>query len=398
MKKLLPAILLAAVIGLCAEAHAQQLVKKHVKFKDISFRDSLDGAFDMSDFLIEANGFIPLVTIISEPSLGGFGVGAAPVFMAKRTPMVREVKGKQVVLPVPPDITMGGGFYTANKSWGVIGGRMGTFDKGRMRYMGGGGYMSINMTFYRDIPALGGEQEFDFNIRSIPVYVSLMRRIGYSKWHGGMQYLFLNSKVEYTGPALPVPLPDDFTSGIDNNLTISQLGARIEFDGRDNTFTPDRGIKFHLDGSSSNSVFGSDFDFWRFNYYAYMYLPLRHNIIGGLRIDGQQAIGDAPFYMLPFVDMRGLPANRYQGKADLLTEGEVRWDVVERWSVMGFGGVGKAFDKWSEFGSAEWAYSFGTGFRYLIARQFKLRMGLDVAMGSDKNWGYYIVFGSNWLK
>jgi hypothetical protein len=40
-------------------------------------------------------------------------------------------------------------------------------------------------------------------------------------------------------------------------------------------------------------------------------------------------------------------------------------------------------------------YSVGGGFRYLIARQFGLRTGIDVAKGTD-SWGWYIVLGHNW--
>jgi hypothetical protein len=48
--------------------------------------------------------------------------------------------------------------------------------------------------------------------------------------------------------------------------------------------------------------------------------------------------------MLPYIDMRGIPAERYQGNVDLLSEVEMRWDVVRRWSVMAYAGAGKAFD------------------------------------------------------
>ena len=101
--------------------------------------------------------------------------------------------------------------------------------------------------------------------------------------------------------------------------------------------------------------------------------------------------------MKPFIDMRGIPAERYQGNADILTELEFRWDFYKRWSIMAYGGIGKAFDEWSEFGPAELIYSYGTGFRYLLARKFKLRMGVDIARGPE-DFAYYIVFGSNWLK
>jgi hypothetical protein len=41
------------------------------------------------------------------------------------------------------------------------------------------------------------------------------------------------------------------------------------------------------------------------------------------------------------------------------------------------------------------AWSAGTGFRYLVARQFGVRMGLDVARGPEQ-WAAYVVFGNSW--
>jgi hypothetical protein len=54
--------------------------------KRISLKDSLDGAFDVSDYVIEANGFVPVPYIITEPALGGFGGALIPIFI-KRPPL-----------------------------------------------------------------------------------------------------------------------------------------------------------------------------------------------------------------------------------------------------------------------------------------------------------------------
>ena len=96
--------------------------------------------------------------------------------------------------------------------------------------------------------------------------------------------------------------------------------------------------------------------------------------------------------------LRGVPTARYQGNADLLTELELRWDFYRRWSVLAFGGTGKAFDAWDEIHDAKWVNSIGTGFRYLLARKFKLRAGLDLAKGPEISFAYYIVFGTTWVK
>ncbi|MDF2191592.1 BamA/TamA family outer membrane protein [Paraflavitalea sp. CAU 1676] len=360
--------------------------------KLISLKDSLDGKFDLSDYIIDANGFVPVPYIITEPALGGFGGALIPVFINKNKPYIDSVKGKLVRTPVAPNVTGGILAYTANNTWILGGFRSGTFVKSRIKYTVFGAYANVNMSFYRTFDRLG-EKELKFNFKTIPAMLQATKRIGYSHWYAGFKYLFLKTDATYEG--------DTSLSNLVKNMEfssiISQLGAIIELDNRDNIFSPDRGKKLHVDANMSNGILGSDFDFWRINYYTYMYWQLSHKLVGGLRVDGQQVFGDAPFYQLPYVDMRGVPVNRYQGKADILTEAEFRWDVVKRWSIMAFAGTGKAFDEWSEFGPADWVVSGGTGFRYLLARKFKLRVGIDIARGPD-TWAWYIVFGSNWLK
>jgi hypothetical protein len=359
----------------------------------VSLKDSLDGAFDVSNYIIDANGFVPVPVLITEPALGGFGGGIVPVFLKKNPPYIDSVNGTVKITPVAPNITGGLVLYTLNNTWMAAGFRQGTLVKSRIKYTIGGGYANVNMSYYRNVNEMG-EKEFAFNIQTIPLLLQGTKRIGTSFWYAGAKYLFLKSDLKYTGDRL---LPPGFVTPKDYNNIVSQLGAIIEHDNRDNIFTPNRGMKIHFDANCSDNIFGSDYDYWKLNYYTYMYTSLSKKIVGGFRLDGQQAFGDPPFFMLPYLDMRGAPINRYQGNADILTEAELRWDFVRRWSIMAFSGAGKAFDKWSEFGNAKLIVTYGTGFRYFIARKFGLRMGVDIAKGPD-TWAYYIVFGSNWYK
>lgn len=363
-----------------------------------SMKDSLDGKFDVSDYLIEANGFIPVPYIITEPALGGFGGAIAPIFIKKRPPYLDSINGKLVKTQVPPDISGGAAAYTLNNTWLLMGFRSGTFIKSRIKYIIAGGYVNMNMDFYENLPHLG-EKELNFNIRTFPFLLQGSKRLWYSRWYAGLKYLFLKTQAIYVGDHHL----DSLAQTLESDKLISAMGALIERDSRDNIFTPDKGTKLHIDASLSNQVFGSDFNFCRMNYYMVGYFPITEGregngkLIMGLRVEGAQVFGDLPFYMKPYVNMRGIPAERYQGNATLLTEGELRWDFVMRWSAVAFSGVGTGFDDWSELGSSSWVVSYGAGFRYLLSRKFKLRMGMDLAHGPD-TWAYYIVFGCNWLK
>lgn len=357
----------------------------------ISLRDSLDHAVDLSDYIIYAHGFIVIPTIITEPALGGIGGAVAPIFLKKHAPVIDENGKKRFI---NPDITGGLGMYTGNKSWMAGAFRSSTLIKPKILYRVFAAYGDLNLSFYENMPS-GDDIEFKLNFRSTMFYTQWLKQFKNAKWSAGPQYLFLNSDI--TLPDLNLNLPPSFVKPKDINSMVSQLGGALQFDGRDNIFTPDKGIRVQSDFFWSDKAIGSDYNSWRVNLSAIGYYPLSKKLIGGLRIEGEQAFGSPPFYLLPGINLRGIPAARYMGKTSLVTEAEFRWDLYRRWSLMGYGGLASAFNDWDQAFAKPVVYSYGTGFRYLLARKFKLRMGVDVAKGPEQ-WAYYIVFGSNWMR
>ncbi|MNX28933.1 hypothetical protein D3C86_590480 [compost metagenome] len=357
----------------------------------ISLRDSIDHAIDLSDYIIYAHGFIVIPTIITEPALGGIGGAVAPIFLKKHAPVIDENGKKRFI---NPDITGGMGMYTGNKSWMVAGFRSATLIKPKILYRVMAAYGDMNLSFYENRPN-GDDIEFKLNFRSTIFYTQWLKQFKNAKWSAGPQYLFLNSDI--TLPDLNLNLPPSFVKPKDIKSTVSQLGGAIQFDGRDNIFTPNKGVRIQSDFFWSDDAIGSDYDAWRVNLSAIGYYPLSKKLIGGLRIEGEQAFGSPPFYLLPGINLRGIPAARYMGKTSIVTEAEFRWDLYRRWSLMAYGGLASAFNDWDQAFAKPVVYSYGSGFRYLLARKFKLRMGIDVAKGPEQ-WAYYIVFGSNWMR
>lgn len=378
------------IIGLHLLLASNVLAQRKAKHK-VSLKDSLDHAFDMSDYMIYSNGFIVVPTVITEPSLGGIGGAIVPVFLKKRASVSDTINGKVRVTRINPDITGAIGMYTANNSWMTGGFRSGTFAKPRITYRVAAAYANVNLSFYKTLPVLG-EREFKFNFKTVPVYLQSLKLFSNAKWSAGLHYLFLNTKLSAVGDSLP-----SFVSNKEVKSIVSQLGGIIQYDSRDNLFTPDKGVRLETDFFWSDNVIGSNYNSWRINYSGIGYLPVSRRFVGGLRLEGQQSFGSPPFYLLPSVDLRGVPAARYQANATLLSELETRWDFYRRWSLVFYGGTGTAFDSWSDMFKNSLVYSYGTGFRYLLARKFKLRMGADIARGPE-TWAYYIVFGSSWFR
>ena len=107
--------------------------------------------------------------------------------------------------------------------------------------------------------------------------------------------------------------------------------------------------------------------------------------------------GEAPFWEVPFIDLRGIPMLRYQGEVTALAELEARWDISPRWGINAFLGAGRAADKVSDLGDATSRVNRGIGFRYLIMRLLKARAGIDIAWGPEEA-AFYLTFGSAWSR
>lgn len=347
------------------------------------FRDTLDGKLDFSRFIIDLHGFLPIAMIITEPALGNFGVGAGPVFLKKK----KRPEGYKGY--IAPDITAGFGMYTLNNSWLVGGLRMGSFPKLGIKYRVGGGYGSINLDFYRTLQ--DEDRKFSFNIETVPIILSVAKRILKDEVYLGVKYFFMKSILS---PNFTHEMPDFITSKEIDNLTAA-LGGFIDWDKRNTIFTPDKGFRVQINYDVNASWTGSDFNYQSLAGSGNWFVPILHNWVSGLRLEGQQIFNNPPFYMLPSVNMRGIPFARYQGQTIALVETEQRYDFGIRWSILGFIGASKAALKDENFWNTQTNYAGGAGFRYQLARAFKLRAGIDLACSSD-GFAYYIVFGHNW--
>lgn len=356
------------------EVHAQSFKKQ--------FIDSTDNAFDISQWLSQVYGIVPVVGLITEPATG-FGAVFGLVHLSKKRGLNYEGK------PLPPDVSVLGGAYTENGTWAGILVHQAYWKQDRIRFLGVGGYLSPNLSVYLD-GMLGNTQKIGFNLQGPLFMSSLSFRIKDSKSFLGAKYIFMKNSVTFDLPIEELPIsPNDAES------TLSGLGFLYMYDSRDNTFTPNKGIYSNASILLYDDIFGSSQEYTRIDTYILGFKPLGNRLILGGRFDYRTAFKSPPFYSLPFVTLRGVPAFRYQGKQLVVLETEERWDFSNRWSLTGFAGVGKGFEKLESFDQNDWAYSLGGGIRYFLANRFNLYSGIDVARGPEE-WAFYIQFGHYW--
>jgi outer membrane protein assembly factor BamA len=171
----------------------------------------------------------------------------------------------------------------------------------------------------------------------------------------------------------------------------------LTYDTRDNIFTPTRGAYFEASAGVFSQALGADDEFQRASLLGMYYVPVCPRLYLGIRGSASASFGNEPFYLRPFISLRGVPIMRYQGEEVAQIEGELRWQFWKRFSLIGFAGGGAAWTHLERFENSRKLITGGAGLRYEIARKYGIHMGLDVARGPD-NTAIYVQIGSAWAR
>jgi hypothetical protein len=366
------------------------------------FIDPTDGQFDTSGWLIHNKGFLPVPIIITEPAVGP-GLGLAGVFFheseedKEKRKQAREGGGSNAGVPlIPPSVSVLFGAYTENDTWLAGGAHLGVWKQDHIRYVGALARASVNLTFYGNSSdnRLSESDGLDFNGDGWFLIQEARFRLHDSDWFVGGRFEYISIDISFDDGRDPPGVDED---NLNRTETIG-LGPLVSYDSRDNVFSPSRGIYAELEAMFHSGSFIGDFNYQKYKAAGLFYWDIHPKVVLGWRLDGRFAHGEPPFYALPYIDLRGIPALRYQGDDVLVTEIQARWNFHHRWSLVGFTGVGEAQDSFPDlFGSGDngLKHTVGGGMRYLIARRLGLQAGFDVARGPEDTV-FYLTVGSAW--
>lgn len=92
----------------------------------------------------------------------------------------------------------------------------------------------------------------------------------------------------------------------------------------------------------------------------------------------------------PYIQLRGISRYRYQGEDVSTVQTQLAWQATPRWIVQGFVGAGSAADNAGDL-YTKTEVAWGSGFRYLIAREYGLHTGIDVAFSDHEQAVYFNV-------
>ncbi len=367
-------------------AAAPQAVSDAAAHEGSRLKDPVDGQFDVSEMLEHAYGFLPIPLIVTEPAVG-YGGGLAGMFVRPRKEAGAEGWSS-------PNLSAVGGLATENKTWMGFAADASRWLDGRLRTLAAGGVGDVNLDFYGaglGLPEF--DQPFRYSLKFSGGLVQANWQLAQqSHWAAGVRYVYARVTPELRDQAAAPILP------VEPGLTVSAPTAILEYDSRNNIFTPTRGLYAETSYLLSRTALGSDVDFERFAQVLMGWQPLPHDITLGARVDYAASSTHTPFYLRPYIALRGVPAMRYQGDQVASIEVEARWQWTGRWSLVPFAGYGATYLTRSLAGAdGQSVGSGGIGIRYELARKFGLHAGLDVAHSPGTN-AIYLQIGNAWFR
>jgi len=350
------------------------------------FRDPEDGQFDLSTFLAHPRAFLPIPLVVTEPAVG-YGGGLAGMFVRPRKQAGSEGYAR-------PNLSMAGGIATENGTWAAFAGDSSHWMDDRVQTLAAAGYGELNLDFYGLGDASDSlDQAISYSLDfSLALLQANWKPKPKSPWSIGIRYIY--AKVEPRLDEDNAPFP----GLLDNiDIEISAPTAVLEYDSRDNLFTPTRGIYSESSMLWSREEFGASVDFERFEQILMGWMPLADKWTLGIRGDYQWASDGTPFFLRPYIQLRGVAAMRYQGDEMASVEAEARWQFHGRWSLVGAAGYGTAHTERDLFSATRDVWSGAVGFRYQLARLFGMHAGMDVGFSKGET-AVYLQVGSAWFR
>jgi outer membrane protein assembly factor BamA len=327
-----------------------------------------------------------------------------------------EKKGKLIVLPVvyySPETKIAGGlggiysFRTSNKARSrpssIRIGMIYTQKKqllvefGPDIYLKNEGYhlkskinfINFSERFYGIGSNTSKDMREDFTSRIIRINLDLRKRL-FQKLYVGIQYERERNevvKVEEDGQLIRRDILGSEPG------TTSGLGFLINWDARDNIFSPSSGDYCSLSTTLFRNGLGSNYDFTRYRLDLRKYFPLFSSHVLAWQGYFSFITGDAPFQMLSLMGgqnwMRGYYRGRFRDKNMIVLQMEYRLPLLWKFGIVGFLGIGDVADKVDNFVLKDFKYSAGFGLRYLFSSEEKINVRIDFGFCKE-SFGVYV--------
>ena len=325
---------------------------------------------------------VPVVIPISNPTVG-LGLAGAVLYMHPKSNPKEDA---------PTSITGAFGMYTDTKSWAAGGFHDGYYLDDRIRFKIPVTHGEFNLKYY----GTGENSPFRDNPIDYTGIGNLFSpRISFelpiNNWFLGGQYRIIDLTTEFEDIN-----SDTDTLGLNQRLQTAGFGIVSLFDSRDSNLWPSNGNWLDFTATFNGAYAGGDYEYLKTVVKWAQYFQLINSLVVVYRLDGQFVDGEAPFWDLSRIRLRGYSSGQYLDDVALTAQAEIRWNIYRRWTVLAFAGGGRIANSFEDIGKADSNIAGGSGFRFMIAEKQKLSIGIDVAYSDSADVAIYFQVG-DWL-
>jgi outer membrane protein assembly factor BamA len=286
----------------------------------------------------------------------------------------------------PRSTVAAGAGYTDTRTYAFGVGTSFYLDEDRYRLDTLAGYGNANIKFYGiGSDSLFKDHPIDFNIRGLFGSANLRPRVA--------EHFYLGPLYKYLDATANFDVMPGILRPIDLDYRLSGAGLIAEYDSRDTSFSPHEGIYAELQLTRFDERIGSDFNFFSLDGSAAHYMELTPDLVLAAQGRVAAAAGDAPFFALPYITLRGFPGGKYLNDTTWQAQAELRWRIFWRIGAVAFAGVGQTAPNLGAFRDNDVLYSGGVGLRFVASESERVNLGIDYARASDGDSAFYFRIG-----
>jgi len=280
-----------------------------------------------------------------------------------------------------PNATSGlGGMYTDTDSWvaGLFHDNYLFDDRLRVRGVVGTGDVNVNFYGSGSDPAFA-DDPVQYNLTANVALIQALGRLpGTKDWFGGLKVVVMESTITFDLDALIPGIPV-----LDDDMKIANMAVVVNYDNRDNNYYPRTGRFLNMEVGRDDESLGSDYSFDRYTLSYNHYFSASEKSVIAVRGYSSMVDGEAPFFLMPTLNMRGFSSGRYQDEAAVSGHLEWRHKFHPRWGFMLSAEVGSVGNSISNALDNKVVTSTGAGIRWQVSKKQAMHLGLDVGVSED---------------
>jgi hypothetical protein len=325
---------------------------------------------------------VPVPIPIANPTIGA-GLAVALLYLHPQKSQDKDA---------PTSTTGVFGMYTSTQSWAAGAIHDGYYWEDRIRFRLPAVHGEFNLDFYgigNDSPLK--DNPVEYNAATNAFIPRLLFELPWDNWYLGGQYKFVDIDAKFDISGLFPNAP-----GLGAQTQTSGLGLVSVYDSRNSNFWPSKGNWLELTATLHGEYIGGDYDYLKIIGKWAQYFKIAKAVTLVYRLDGQFVDGDAPFWDLSRIRLRGYAGGQLLDDVAVTAQAEARWNFYRRWTGLAFGGGGRIANTISDLGSVPTNFAGGLGLRFMLVEAQKLSIGLDVAYAEGGNVAVYFQVG-DWL-